>query len=348
MKNYDSVKRILVTGGAGMIGSTLVEKLLRRGACVTVADNLWRGKVEHLTENGRPLIDMDNNFLKVDLTDYDNCLRAAENQEIVYHLADVVAGIDYVFGNQLSLFHANVVMNSNMLRAAIASGVREYVYVGTACSYPFEKQNHIGTKPMKEDDAYPANPESSYGWSKLMGEYECELAQKEGLLNVGILRLHNVYGPKCDMSPKTSQVIPALIRKALCYPRDRFIVWGSGQQRRAFVYIDDVVKALIAILELGMNQGVIQIGPDRSTPIKEVAEMIVRISGKDILIEYDDARNEGDRDRSADWSKAKRVLGWTPRTEMMAGFEKTYQWCLNCFRDSESDPAEARTKSLSE
>ena len=310
-----------------MIGSTLVESLISGGARVTVVDNLWRGKKENLIKDGRPIIDLNHDFHQLDLVDYANCLKVAKGQEIVYHLAEVVAGINYVFGNQFSLYQTNVIMNSNMLRAAIKMSVQKYIYVGTACSYPAEKQNVLNPPPFKEEDAYPASPESSYGWSKLMGEYECSLAESEGLMSVGILRLHNVYGPKCDMSPEKSQVIPALIRKAISYPREEFLVWGSGNQRRAFVYIEDVINALLLVLEYGIGKGVIQIGPDYSISIKEIAETIVSISNKAIDVRYDPTKREGDMDRVADWSKAKHVLGWSPQTGIEAGLRKTFEWC---------------------
>lgn len=319
--------KILVTGGAGMIGSMLVESLITRGASVTVVDNLWRGKKENLMKDGQPIIDLNLDFYQLDLVDYSNCLKVAKGHDIVYHLADVVAGINYVFGNQFSLFQTNVIMNSNMLRAAIKTRIKSYIYVGTACSYPAEKQNILNPPPLKEEDAYPASPESSYGWSKLMGEYECGLAESEGLMEVGILRLHNVYGPQCDMSPEKSQVIPALIRKCINYPKEEFMVWGSGNQRRAFVYIEDVVNALLLVLEYGMGKGVIQIGPDYSISIKEIAEIIVLISNKTIDVRYDPTKREGDMDRVADWSKAKQVLGWSPQTGIEAGLRKTYEWC---------------------
>jgi GDP-D-mannose 3',5'-epimerase len=185
----------------------------------------------------------------------------------------------------------------------------------------------LNPPPFKEENAYPASPESSYGWSKLMGEYECEIAAEEGLVEVGILRLHNVYGPKSDMSPEKSQVIPSLIRKAINYPQEDFVVWGSGNQRRAFVYIYDVITSLLSVVERGMGKGVIQIGPDYSISIREIAETIAAISGKDIDIKYDPAKREGDMDRVADWSKAKRILGWSPKTTIETGLKKTYEWC---------------------
>jgi GDP-D-mannose 3',5'-epimerase len=320
-------KRVLVAGGAGMLGSNLVARLVSLGADVRVVDNLWRGRLENLTADQQPLIDLDRSFFELDLVNYANCLRATAGMEIVYHLADVVAGINYVFGHQLSLFHTNVVMNSNVLHAAIEAGVRKYVYVGTACSYPAERQNVLNPPPFKEEDAYPASPESSYGWSKLIGEYECELAAAEGLLEVGILRLHNVYGPRCDLSPERSQVIPSLIRKAIRHPQEEFVVWGTGSQRRAFVFVDDAVDSLQAVVEKGLGRGVIQIGPDFSISIREIAESVVAISQKPIQIRYDRDRPEGDVDRCADWSKARAVLGWEPKTDVQDGLRKTYAWC---------------------
>ncbi len=319
--------KVLVTGGAGMIGSNLVAAIVGKGAVVTVADNLWRGKLENLNRDGKPVVDLDKQFMECDLVDYDNCLKAVKGQDVIYHLADVVAGINYVFGNQFSLFHENILMNTNVLHAAIASKVPRFVYVGSACSFPLERQNRIGGPLLKESDTYPAHPESSYGWSKLMGEYECELAAKEGLMDVGILRFHNVYGPNCEMSPELSQVIPALIRKALRYPEEDFVVWGSGRQRRAFVYVDDIIDALISVLEKGMGAGCIQIGPDTSTSIREIAEYVVKISGKDIPVEYDTGMREGDVDRAADYSKARAVLGWEPKIDIETGLRKTYEWC---------------------
>ena len=159
-----------------------------------------------------------------------------------------------------------------------------------------------------------------------MGEYECSLALEENLINVGVLRLHNVYGPKTDFSPEKSQVIPSLIRKAINYPAEEFIVWGSGEQRRAFIYVDDVIEALILVAEIGMNQGPIQIGPDYSTSIREIAETIVAISSKDIPIVYDASKREGDKDRAADWTKAKEILGWSPKTTIKDGLTATYNW----------------------
>jgi GDP-D-mannose 3', 5'-epimerase len=318
--------KILVTGGAGLIGSNLVNVLTKLGYEVFVVDNLWRGKRENLFRQDKALIDLDRQFQEKDLREYPACLTASVGMDAVIHLADIVAGINFVFANELFLYRSNVVMNSNMLSAAIANGVKKYIYVGTACSYPAKMQSKLNPPPFREDDAYPADPESAYGWSKLMGEYECDLAQKEDAIEVGILRLHNVYGPPCELSPERSQVIPALCRKAIMYPKEEFVVWGTGSQRRAFVYVEDVIQAIIATLDKGMNRGVIQIGPEKSHSISEIAEKIVSLSGKDIPIKFDVDKPEGDKDRMADTTKAREIIGWRQKFDINEGLAHTFAW----------------------
>ncbi len=331
--------RVLVTGGAGQIGSNLTERLVTLGADVTVADNLWRGKLRSLSGDTGPVIDLDTRFHAVDLADKSACDKVCAGQDVVFHLADVVAGINFVFGNQYFLFNKNALIDNHMVQAALDAGIGRYVYVGSACSYPEDKQAVLDPPPFKEGDVYPAKPESAYGWSKLMGEYLCELAAHSGRMQVGVLRFHNVYGPRCEMSPEKSQVIPALIRKVIRYPAEEFVVWGSGMQRRAFVYVDDAVEALVRVVERGMGKGVIQIGPDFSTSIREVAEQAIAASGRDIPVTFDTTKPEGDMDRAADWTKAREVLDWAPRIGITEGIRRTYAWCEAELRRMQIDGA---------
>ncbi len=315
-----------MTGGAGMIGSNLVKRLVGLGHRVQVADNLWRGRVEHLQDDaGRPVIDLERDLHRIDLAVPGAADALVAESEVVYHLADVVAGVDYVFRNQGDVFRQNLLINSNVIAAARRAKPAAFVYVGTACSFPQALQTGVDARPLREEDQYPAHPESGYGWSKLMGEYEALLMERETGVPVSVLVLHNVYGPPCDFGER-SQVLPALVRKALRWPAEPFVVWGSGSQGRAFVHVDDVVDALVASLDRGLGQGVIQIGPDVCTSIREVAEAVVAISGKPIEIAWDRSKPEGDRGRCADWSKARRVLGWQPRTTLQAGLAGLYAW----------------------
>ena len=189
------------------------------------------------------------------------------------------------------------------------------MYVGTVCSFPMTRQNSLNVIPLKEEELFPAMPESAYGWSKLIGQLEIGFIEKETGIPCCTLMFHNVYGAPCDYGER-SQVIPALIRKAINYPQEPFIVWGSGKQGRAFVHVDDVVNAICLALKKGWGQGWIQIGPEECTSIKEIAETIVRISGKDIDVIYDTTKPEGDIARCADYSKAKEMLGWEPSVNL--------------------------------
>lgn len=321
-------KNILVTGGAGMIGSNLVKRLVKEGCHTRVVDNLWRGKLDHLLENGDPAIDINRDFLNLDLSVPGTLEPHLGDVDWVVHLADIVAGIGFVFGHQGFVFRQNLLINSNVLEACRKAKPAGLLYVGTACSFPAAKQTGVDAPPLREEDQYPAYPESAYGWSKLMGEYESLLLEKETGIPVSVLSLHNVYGSPCDFSASTSQVIPSLIRKALDFPQTPFVVWGSGNQGRAFVHVDDVVDAIVSALENGWNQGVIQVGPNECTPISTIARMIVDVSGKDIPIEFDTGKPEGDRGRCADFSKAQRILGWKPRITMRDGLDRLYEWML--------------------
>ncbi len=321
-------KHVLVTGGAGMIGSNLVKRLVKLGHRVSVVDNLWRGCKDYLLdEAGKPVIDMERDFHALDLTIpgmLDPLLK--QGVDYVYHLADIVAGIKYVFANQGWIFRQNLLINTNTIASVREHGVKGFIYVGTACSFPAHKQTGVDAPPLKEEDLYPAAPESAYGWSKLMGEYETELMGKETGIPVSVLSLHNVYGTPCDFSEDSGQVIPSLIRKAVRFPKEPFVVWGSGAQGRAFVHTDDTVDALVAAMNKGLGQGAIQIGPDVCISIREIAKTIVDISGRDIQIAFDASRPEGDRGRRADFSKARRVLGWSPRVTLRDGLTQTYRW----------------------
>jgi GDP-D-mannose 3',5'-epimerase len=278
-------EHVLVTGGAGMIGSNLVKRLAVDGFEVSVIDNLWRGKIEYLNNgDGKPVIDLNSNFFNVDLSQYSDLDNLLQRVDFVVHLADIVAGIGYVFNNEGSVFRQNMLINSNIVTACRRNPPKGFLYVGTACSFPRHLQNGVDARPLKEKDQYPAAPESAYGWSKLMGEYETLLMESETGIPVSILVLHNVYGTPCDFSVEKGQVIPSLVRKAVRCPEEPFIVWGSGSQGRAFVHVSDVVNAIMAALKHGHGQGVIQIGPDKCTSIREVAETIIDTSGKDIQI----------------------------------------------------------------
>ncbi|MHA8087424.1 NAD-dependent epimerase/dehydratase family protein [Aquirufa sp. Wall-65K1] len=313
------IKKILVTGGAGMIGSNLVAKLLSENFEVTIIDNFWRGSIENLKYTCK------ENFSKIriitaDLSTPGDWYRYFYEVDCVYHLADIVAGIGYVFANEGSIFRKNLLINANVTQVvAAASNIKRYIYVGTACSFPKQLQTGVTAKPLEEIDQFPAYPESAYGWSKLMGELDATYLSAERKIDCVTLSLHNVYGTPCEYKSNRSQVIPSLVYRALSRADQKLVVWGNGKQGRAFIHVDDVVAGLYLSLTKGENAGTIQLGPDVCTSIGEIAETIVDIIDAGIEVEYDITKPIGDLGRCANYSKAVEQLGWEPSIKLKEG-----------------------------
>jgi len=316
---------IVITGGAGMIGSNLAKNFLDGGHKVTIIDNLWRGSISNL--DGLHESNKLCNFIHADLSypgEWQSCLNDAD---CVFHLADIVAGIGYVFSNEGFIFRKNLQINATVAMACEIAKVKKYVYVGTACSFPLELQTGVNAEPMKEIDQFPANPESAYGWSKLMGELDAKYMSQNGI-NTNVLVLHNVYGTPCDYSSNKAQAIPAIAYRAIHFSKGNKIleVWGDGAQGRAFVHVDDVIEALTQTLNTNNNHEPIQIGPSNCTSIKDVAQMLVNIIDPKISIIFNKDKPTGDKGRCADYSKAKKFLGWEPRTNIRDGLCELVDW----------------------
>lgn len=320
---------VLITGGAGFIGTNLVRKLTHKVKNIIVIDNFSRGKKKYIENYSNVQI------IEGDLTDYSICLKYIKDVNIVYHFAEIVCSIDYAYNNQSYIYRQNILINSNVLSACLHNHIKNYIYLGTACSYPKEKQLKKELNFFSEEDVYPLSPETSYGMSKYLGEYEAELVlkEKENCINIGILRLHNVYGPYCsyDINP---QVIPAMIQKVILNKEGTDInVWGSGKQYRDFIYIDDVVNALELVYFKGMNKGVIQIGSGIPTTISDLCKKLVSLNKQllrgDIDLFHDITKLEGDFGRLSINTKANNILGWKPTVDINEGLHATFKWMLD-------------------
>ena len=320
MKNLN----ICITGGCGFIGTNLALRLSKTNK-ITIIDNCWKSD-----NNYHLLKDIENiTILVEDLTLPEISVNLIKDFDVVYHLADIVSGIDWAFSNEYYIYKTNILINTNVLSACVKNNIKNYIYVGTACSYPKKIQYQKSNNYVKEEDVYPLDPETSYGMSKYLGEYEANLIKEE--MNVGILRLHNVYGPYCNTDLKYSQVIPSLIYKSLLNSKIINIL-GTGEEYRDFVYVDDVVDALILVFKHGMNKGVIQIGSGYPTKIKEVFRSINNVykqeNNSDLIPKYD-LREKGDFGRIAILEKAKKILNWEPKTNFNDGLFQTYQYIKN-------------------
>lgn len=313
--------KTVVTGGAGFIGCHLVKRLLDDSRDILVVDNFSRGSLENLRDVGAE----DVAYVKADLRDYCQASATVKDAETVYHLAAVVGSVEYLHGSEIAELRAlqdNLTIDANIFRACIQHGVKKIVYASSVSVYPIDLQKKLGVV-FSEDDLRYYNPEGGYGWAKLVGEIELGWMRN---VDVGIARIFTAYGP-CEPLDETAHAVPALIRKAIMYPKEDFVVWGTGEQTRSFMYVSDCVEALVRLEEKASNPPlIVNVGSDEPTPIRVLAEKIVEISGKEIKIKYDPSKPVGPLSRTADITKAKRILGWRPRVSLEEGLRRTYAW----------------------
>ena len=278
-------KFIIVTGGAGFVGSHLVLSLLKKDPNYTikVIDNLQRGCREFVPDVSRV------EFINADLKHAAAVEEHFKNADVVFHLASVVGGVENIFKNEGSVFYETCLINLNVFKLCkkYETSIKRVLYLSTACCYPRSKQKFkykedgsLIVNYLKEEDAYPADPESGYGMAKLHGEQLCEKLLHESVYH--IVRLHNLYGPKmaCDHS---SQVVPSLIRKTLKITEnsDKILsVWGCGEQYRDFLFIDDAIKGILEVYEQNPTSvRTIQLGSGKATTINDLAKEICQIHG---------------------------------------------------------------------
>ena len=327
------MKKICITGGAGMIGSHLLKKLVTDGYHVVVIDNLWRGKLSYIEEIEG--FNVNRDFHNLDLSDPKNkpdVIHILEGCFAVFHLADIVAGIEYVFNNQYDIFKINNEINSLVFSCCELASVNKIIYAGTVCSFPKDCQMSLDSV-LREEMLFPAEPESAYGWSKLMGTLELNyLSEKSNSkIESTTIMFHNVYGPNCDIDPSRSQVIPSIIRRIYeLKDGETLTVWGNGEQGRAFIHVDDVVNGLVLALNKSHLPNIIQIGPSKCTSINELTGILLReVFHKEVVVHHDLTKPHGDLGRYADYSLAQKVLGWEPRVDIVSGLRQTADWILD-------------------
>lgn len=309
--------KIYLTGAAGMIGSNMAGAFLAEGHQVIGVDNLWRGTGRNLEGIAAR---KNFTFRHADIASDFDWYQDMGNDDVIVHTADIVAGIGYVFSNEWRVFQRNILINTQIARVVNQVQPRQLIYLGTVCSYPQELQRSVENSQLCEDVKFPADPESGYGWSKLIGEVEFALAVKGTSTKLTVLDLHNVYGWPCTYDDSTAQVIPSLINRALQSTDGKLVVWGNGKQGRAFIHVRDVVRGAQKALGYKGDYRTFMLGPDRCTSISEVAELIVDHPQVDVNeIVYDTSKPTGDIGRFADATLARREIGWEPTVEFKAG-----------------------------
>jgi len=311
-----SKKRILVTGAGGFIGHHLVNRLVDEGYHVRGVDIKYP-EFEATTAQ---------EFELLDLRYWDNCLEATKNIDIVYNLAADMGGIGYITAYLADIAMNNILINSHMLKASRVNGVKRFLFSSSACIYPQYKQDSPDVTPLKEEDAYPADPEPGYGLEKLFTEELCKYYWNDHLFETRTVRFHNVYGPLGTYEGGKEKAPAAICRKiALASKNDEIEVWGDGSQTRSFMYIDDCVEGLVRIMNSEIREP-LNLGTDRLVTISELDEIVAKIASKNIVQRYDLSKPQGVRGRNSDNTKLRELLDWEPQIPLEVGLRDTYKW----------------------
>lgn len=291
-------QRVIVTGGAGFIGSHLVDSLIKLGYKVTIYDNLSTGKRKHLNPNAK--------FIKADLSQPTKFVKA----DYIFHLA-ALPRIERSFDQPLRTHKANVTATLNVLRAAVQTKAKRLVYASSSSIY-----GKIPRKNLPVKETYTPNPQSPYATQKLMSEFYCKLFNNQCNLDVVILRYFNVYGPRQPTTGAYKLVIPIFLeQKAKGQP---LTIHGDGRQTRDFTYIEDAVQATTKAIKVKriFDAQPINIGSGTPTSILQIADLI---AGKKIFIKPNPRASWEERHKYADISQAKKLLNWQPKTPLSRG-----------------------------
>lgn len=326
-----STTRVLVTGGASFIGSTLVDALVRRGASVRIVDDFSSGtmdNIRHLVEEGSV------ELLRGDLRDPLVARRAVEGRDVVFHLAANHGGRGYVDLHQWAC-STNLGLDSTVFRAAVEAGVEKVVYASSGCVYPLFLQADPGETLYLTEDMVAApgyDPDGMYGLAKLAGELTLRAMHRELGMKTASCRYFTVYGPR----GVENHAVMAMIARAFLR-QDPFHVWGTGEQIRNWTYVDDIVEGTILAAERIDDGTAVNLGTTERIRVIDAVRMVCELAGYSPEIVTQPEMPTGPMNRVADNSLAKRLLGWEPKVPFAEGLRRTVEWYF-----STKDPERVR------
>ena len=315
------MKTALVCGAGGFIGGHLVKRLKKEGYWVRGADI----KMHEFSQSAA------DDFIKADLRDsrlVNDIIDQPFNE--IYQLAADMGGAGFVFSgeNDADIMHNSAMINLNIVEASVKAGVKKVFYSSSACMYPERNQMDPDNPNCKEDSAYPAEPDSEYGWEKLFSERFYLAANRNYGIDIKIARFHNIFGPEGSWECGREKAPAAFCRKVAEIPNGgEMEMWGDGEQTRSFLYIDECLIGMRRLMDSNF-MGPVNIGSDEMVSINKLAEMAMDIAGTKQSIKHIPGPL-GVRGRNSDNTLIKKKLGWAPSESLCDGLQKTYVWIVD-------------------
>lgn len=325
----DKQNLVMVAGAGGFIGGSLVASLRAQGYKRIRAVDL-----KPVNEWYQEFDDVEN--LCLDLNLKENCERTAEGAADIYNLAANMGGMGFI-ENHKALCMLSVLINTHLLQAAVKSKVKRFFYASSACVYNGDKQKTFAASSLKEEDAYPALAEDGYGWEKLFSERMCRHFREDFGLYTRVARFHNVYGPWGTWDGGREKAPAAICRKVIeakVSGRHEIEIWGSGEQTRSFMFIDDCLKGIDLIVNSEILEP-INLGSSEAVTINQLADLAEEIAGIKLKRRYDLGAPKGVNGRNSDNTRIRKYLNWEPNTPLRVGLEKTYRWIYDQYRARE-------------
>jgi GDP-D-mannose 3',5'-epimerase len=316
-------KKAVVCGAGGFIGGYLVQNLLANDVEVIRAVDIKPFDEWYQVSN-----DVEN--LSLDLQDKNSCLKAAEGADVIFQLAADMGGMGFIENNK-ALCMLSVLTNTHMLVAARDKGVERFFYSSSACVYNGEKQTNPNVVALKEEDAYPAQPEDGYGWEKLFSERMCRHFEEDYGIQCRVARYHNVYGPLGTWTGGREKAPAAICRKVIEAKHSgnhEIEIWGDGKQTRSFMYIDDCTFGTRMITESDIHEP-LNLGSNELVTINQLVDIVEEIAGVKLKRNYNLSAPKGVNGRNSDNTLIRKKLNWAPSIKLREGLAKTYAWIEN-------------------